>query len=254
MTDDLLQALSHRPLHRFSDWPNTHIPPVVAGVYTIWDGDRLVYVGMAGRSLTPDTIASYRTDPLRRTGLASRLSSHASGRRSGDQFCVYVCDRLVLPTLTRRQISEIAHGRLSLDSLVRQYIHDRLSYRLTETYRQADRAGHTRRSTRGRETAAKPPRAASGQHERQVASLRHRGDVHAGDDAKQRRRPRTSAALATLLTTRPVSRPGCCSTPARKWLESSAGGGSRTLMPHEGTPDFKSGAFAQFRHPGVPKA
>ena len=31
----------------------------------------------------------------------------------------------------------------------------------------------------------------------------------------------------------------------------SAGGGSRTLMPHEGTPDFKSGAFDRFRHPGA---
>ena len=30
----------------------------------------------------------------------------------------------------------------------------------------------------------------------------------------------------------------------------SAGGGSRTRTPHVGTPDFKSGAYRQFRHPG----
>src|SRR5262245_5637980 len=31
----------------------------------------------------------------------------------------------------------------------------------------------------------------------------------------------------------------------------SAGGGSRTLMPPSGTPDFKSGASDRFRHPGA---
>jgi hypothetical protein len=29
-----------------------------------------------------------------------------------------------------------------------------------------------------------------------------------------------------------------------------AGGGTRTRTPPEGTPDFKSGAYDQFRHPG----
>jgi len=33
-----------------------------------------------------------------------------------------------------------------------------------------------------------------------------------------------------------------------------AGGGSRTLMPPWGTPDFKSGAYDQFRHPGLLRA
>ena len=33
-----------------------------------------------------------------------------------------------------------------------------------------------------------------------------------------------------------------------------AGGGSRTLTPREGTPDFKSGAYDQFRHPGEGEA
>ena len=33
--------------------------------------------------------------------LWTRLGSHASGRRSGDQFNVYICDRFVVPALTR---------------------------------------------------------------------------------------------------------------------------------------------------------
>jgi hypothetical protein len=44
-------------------------------------------------------------------GIYTRLLSHASGRRSGDQFCVYVADRLVLPTLSPENIAAIASGR-----------------------------------------------------------------------------------------------------------------------------------------------
>ena len=42
------------------------------------------------------------------------------------QFCVYVADRLVLPTLTTEQIADIGSGRVQLDTLVRAYIRDRL--------------------------------------------------------------------------------------------------------------------------------
>ena len=49
--------------------------------------------------------------------LATRLRSHASGRRSGDQFCVYVADHYVMPELTREQITAIRDGELSMDEL-----------------------------------------------------------------------------------------------------------------------------------------
>jgi hypothetical protein len=66
------------------------------------------------------------------------LNSHASGRRSGDQFCIYVFDRLVLPSLTRQQIQDAASVRLSLDALVRTFIRESLAYRspLRQTPRQ----------------------------------------------------------------------------------------------------------------------
>src|SRR5205823_12926567 len=86
------------------------IPGSGAGVYTIWDDDGgLVYAGIAGRN------------PEGR-GLASRLRSHAKGRRSGDQFCVYVADHYVLPELSREQIEDIRDSRLSMDALVREKI------------------------------------------------------------------------------------------------------------------------------------
>lgn len=83
-----LKALERSTAFSFSDWPNEQVPTVAAGAYTIWRGDQLMYVGMAGRSLTPDSILTHQRDPTKITGLRSRLASHASGRRSGDQFCV----------------------------------------------------------------------------------------------------------------------------------------------------------------------
>lgn len=129
----LLHMLEAGELHRFADWPNAEVPKVAAGTYTVWDGGTLIYAGMAGRSLTPDSILSHRDDPTRVTGLHSRLGSHASGRRSGDQFCVYVAEYLVLPQLDRSQREAIANRETGFDLLVRQYIADHLSYRYVET-------------------------------------------------------------------------------------------------------------------------
>jgi len=118
-------------LYRFADWPNPAVPNGRAGVYTVWRGDEFVYVGMAGRALDGDNRGGSAKNTQRATGLRSRLASHASGRRSGDQFCIYVFDRLVLPDLNSDQIADAAAGRLSLDRLTRDHIHDNLDYRFT---------------------------------------------------------------------------------------------------------------------------
>jgi hypothetical protein len=133
MTSDMHAALAELrdgPLCRFADWPNPAVPNGRIGVYTVWHDDQLVYVGMAGRAIGPGVDDS---EPVtgRLTGIRSRLASHASGRRSGDQFCVYVFDRLILATLSREQIDGAARGQLSLDGLTRQLIRHSLSYRFT---------------------------------------------------------------------------------------------------------------------------
>jgi hypothetical protein len=91
------------------------------GLYTIWERQRFLYVGMAGRGVNT------------RAGLYGRLNSHASGRRSGDQFCIYVCDRLILPQLSRDQLADVGEGRLFLDSMTRAYVSERLGFRFTTT-------------------------------------------------------------------------------------------------------------------------
>jgi hypothetical protein len=67
------------------------------------------------------------------TGLYGRLSQHASGRRSGDQFAVYVCDRFVVPRLSRDEMDALARGERLLDTLTRKFIHEHLTYRVAVT-------------------------------------------------------------------------------------------------------------------------
>ena len=128
-----MEQLLAGPESRFADWPNTDIPRICAGVYTIWKGSLFVYVGMAGRKLTVQGIAEMRANPPKEAkGLQDRLGSHASGRRSGDQFCVYVCDRFVVPTLTPEQLVLVGEGKLFLDTSTKEYIHEHLTYRWVE--------------------------------------------------------------------------------------------------------------------------
>ena len=64
----------------------------------------------------------------RKYGLVTRLSSHASGRLSGDQINVYVANRFVVPEIDAAQQVKFAAGTLRLDTLTRQYIHEHFEY------------------------------------------------------------------------------------------------------------------------------
>jgi hypothetical protein len=109
--DDALARLEAGTLHSFASGRLTALPARSAGAYTIWQDRTLVYAGVESKDL------------------AGRLASHASGRRSGDQFCVYVADRFVLALITAEQRARIVGGELGLDQLVRAYIQERLGFR-----------------------------------------------------------------------------------------------------------------------------
>ena len=109
--------------HKFADWPNKEIPQVAAGVYAIWNDEQLIYCGMSGRGLEKAL-----SEGKKKFGLVTRLNSHASGRLSGDQFCVYVANRLVIPSLMPEDLPKFANGELKLDTLTKQFIHNHLDY------------------------------------------------------------------------------------------------------------------------------
>jgi len=109
--EQLWDELNHQPVHRFADWPNRDVPKGQPGVYLIYHEGRWIYIGMSFKNLQ------------------SRLSSHASGRRSGDQFCVYVGDRLVMSKLSIDQMKGVFSGEYSLDDAIREFVRSQLSYR-----------------------------------------------------------------------------------------------------------------------------
>ena len=113
-------------LHAFSEWPVAALSGRATGLYTVWDiaSSAFLYVGVAGGT---------HAKANARTGLWRRLHQHASGDRSGDRFCIYVQDRLVLPTLTRADLERIARAEASLDQQVRDYVRTRLGFRFAET-------------------------------------------------------------------------------------------------------------------------
>jgi hypothetical protein len=124
-----VNELQDGPAHRFADWQNDRVPRRAAGVYIVWRGAELIYARMSGRGAQSEDFVARPARPGKALGLRTRLKSHASGRRSGDQFNIYVCDRFVVPVLTAGQQRDVASGRLLLDQLTRSYIHEYLTYR-----------------------------------------------------------------------------------------------------------------------------
>jgi hypothetical protein len=108
------RLLNESPLFKFSDWPCEEVPKGAGGVYQIFDEDKLIYVGSSG-------IKTFQ----------GRLKPIASGRRAGDatQFCVNLCDRLILPTLDPDQMKKLASGELNLDQEVKKFVGERLSFK-----------------------------------------------------------------------------------------------------------------------------
>ena len=137
--------------HRFSAWPNNDLPKVAAGVYVVWEQDTFMYAGMAGREFEK-AVAAGKVQ----AGLIGRLRSHASGRLSGDQFCVYVANRLVIPSLIPEQLPKFASGELRLDALTRAYIHERMDYQFAVVPSSADARELERKCRDGSQFGARP--------------------------------------------------------------------------------------------------
>lgn len=66
--EQLCDKLNRQTVYRFADWPNKEVPKGIPGVYLIYQGNDLKYVGMASANLY------------------GRLNQHARGKRSGDHF------------------------------------------------------------------------------------------------------------------------------------------------------------------------
>ena len=108
--EQLWDELNQQPVHRFADWPNKEVPKGKPGAYLIYQEGRWIYIGMSFKNLQ------------------GRLNQHARGKRSGDQFCVYVGDRLVMPKLGIDQMKGVFSGEYSLDDAIKEFVRSQLSY------------------------------------------------------------------------------------------------------------------------------
>jgi len=144
------------PVFRFAEWPNAQVPRRAAGVYTVWRQDEFIYVGMSGRGANAEDFVADHGHEGEAKGLWTRLGSHASGRRSGDQFNVYICDRFVVPVLTPAQQRDIGEGKLLLDQLTKDFVRRQLSYRFVVHPSGAEALAVERDLRAGRASAGRP--------------------------------------------------------------------------------------------------
>ncbi len=80
----IFRILTAGTAYPFSERLHESLPLAKPGIYTIWRQAEFLYVGIAGRGL------DLNADHKKKRGLLDRLDSHRAGRRSGDQFAVYV--------------------------------------------------------------------------------------------------------------------------------------------------------------------
>ena len=81
----------------------------------------MIYAMMSGQQIE-------KNRHVRKKGLIARLESHAKRRSSGDQFNVYVTNRLVIPSLNHNQLTQFADGCRTLDLLTRHHQHLKYQY------------------------------------------------------------------------------------------------------------------------------
>ena len=101
----------------FSEDPRRYVPDRGSIIYSVWDKEeKFIYIGISGLQKSLE-----KRSPL------SRIVSHSSGRRSGNQFCIYIHDFYVIPKLIGK--GEYNPSIAFLDKLTKDFIQNNLSYR-----------------------------------------------------------------------------------------------------------------------------
>ena len=105
------------PLRTFSPSNIKDIPVFGSIIYSVFlDKKEFIYVGIGGLSGK----SVHERNPR------SRITQHTQGRRSGDQFCIYIQDFYVIPLLIGQTY---VPKKGYLDQLTKEFIQKRLTYR-----------------------------------------------------------------------------------------------------------------------------
>lgn len=94
-----------------------NIPEYGSILYTVFlDSKEFIYVGIGGLS----------GKSVKERNPRSRIIQHSQGRRSGDQFCIYIQDFYVIPSIINKTYEPM---KGYLDTLTKEFIQSRLTYR-----------------------------------------------------------------------------------------------------------------------------
>lgn len=122
MVDDLLAELERSSRHRLADLPTCGLEPRT-GIYALWYGRDLLYVGVSRQD--PATT----TNPQAR-GVPGRLNTYRLARL-GNDFTLAVAFRFVVPRLTSEQMAALSDGSLvvrDVATLVKTWLHDNVEF------------------------------------------------------------------------------------------------------------------------------
>ena len=109
----------------FKEDPCDNVPERGSIIYSIWNKDNeFIYVGISGLQKSVD-----ERNPL------SRIEAHRSGRRSGNQFCIYVHDFYIIPKIFIEQ--KYIYEKGALDSRTGKFIRENFFYRFV-SFQQAN--------------------------------------------------------------------------------------------------------------------
>ncbi len=104
-------------LRQFTTRNVNEIPSWGSIIYTVFlDRTAFIYVGIGGLS----------GSAVKDRNPRSRIIQHSQGRRSGDQFCIYIQDFYVIPQLVGQDYTP---KKGYLDRLTKEFIQSRLTYR-----------------------------------------------------------------------------------------------------------------------------
>lgn len=123
ITAEALRALSLSPSVRLGDLPASDCPETV-GVYTLWDSNHFLYVGIA-------KVDPAQTQNPQARGIRGRLNTYRKSRLTSE-FAVSVFLRFVVPRLTSEQIRDLGSGSLTMKDmtvLVQQHIRSQVHFR-----------------------------------------------------------------------------------------------------------------------------
>ena len=126
MTSDDLKGRDGKPINApdlldpstnlisFAKDPANYVPGTGSIIFSVWNKKReFLYIGISGTQLRP-------ADREHLT----RMRSCWSGTRGGNQFCNYIRDTYIVPTLQKGE-----HDLSALAELTKEYIRENLSYK-----------------------------------------------------------------------------------------------------------------------------